>query len=98
MLKVFITAGSAVVHHVCNSRTSPTPPSYEVGGIAKRIKTARLRRKTNLQKFKFTITNAALLRGRWHRQKDKNRSPSAKNQSSEIQIYVKSDKKVPKCV
>ncbi|MDY5879908.1 MAG: hypothetical protein SPJ46_09705 [Sodaliphilus sp.] len=26
--------------------------------------------------------NAALLRGRWHRQKDKNRSPSAKNQSS----------------
>ncbi len=25
-------------------------------------------------------TNAALLRGRWHRQKDKNRSPSAKNQ------------------
>ena len=27
------------------------------------------------------ITNAALLRGRWHRQKDKNRSPSAKNQN-----------------
>ena len=26
--------------------TSPTPPSYDVGGIAKRIKTARLRRKT----------------------------------------------------
>ena len=26
--------------------TLPTPPSYEVGGIAKRIKTARLRRKT----------------------------------------------------
>jgi len=26
-------------------------------------------------------TNAALLRGRWHRQKDKNRSPSAKNQT-----------------
>ncbi|MDY4234735.1 MAG: hypothetical protein SOX87_02105 [Sodaliphilus sp.] len=26
--------------------------------------------------------NAALLRGRWHRQKDENRSPSAKNQSS----------------
>ena len=25
--------------------------------------------------------NAALLRGRWHRQKDKNRSPSAKNQT-----------------
>ena len=30
--------------------TSPTPSSYEVGGIAKRIKTSRLRRKTNLQK------------------------------------------------
>ncbi|MCI7471250.1 MAG: hypothetical protein MSA94_06510 [Bacteroidales bacterium] len=30
------------------------------------------------------ITNAALLRGRWHCQKGKNRSPSAKNQSSEI--------------
>ena len=28
--------------------TSPTSPSYEVGGIAKRIKTARLRRKTKL--------------------------------------------------
>ena len=27
------------------------------------------------------ITNAALLRGRWHHQKDKNRSPSAKNQT-----------------
>ena len=27
------------------------------------------------------ITNAALLRGRWHRQKDKNRSSSAKNQT-----------------
>ena len=26
--------------------TSPTSPSYEVGGIAKRIKTTRLRRKT----------------------------------------------------
>ena len=26
--------------------TSPTPPSYEVGGIAKRIKTTRLQRKT----------------------------------------------------
>nr|DAL66270.1 MAG TPA_asm: hypothetical protein [Caudoviricetes sp.] len=25
--------------------------------------------------------NAALLRGRFHRQKDKNRSPSAKNQT-----------------
>ena len=27
------------------------------------------------------ITNVALLRGRWHRQKDKNHSPSAKNQT-----------------
>ena len=27
------------------------------------------------------ITNAALLRGRWHRPTDKNRSPSAKNQT-----------------
>ena len=27
------------------------------------------------------ITNVALLRGQWHRQKDKNRSPSAKNQT-----------------
>ena len=27
--------------------TTPTPPYYEVGGIGKRIKTARLRRKTN---------------------------------------------------
>ena len=26
--------------------TTLTPPSYEVGGIAKRIKTSRLRRKT----------------------------------------------------
>ena len=36
--------------------TSPTPPSYEVGGIAKRIKTARLRRKTNLQKSDYPKT------------------------------------------
>ena len=35
---------------------SPTPPSYEVGGIAKRIKTARLRRKTNLQKSDYPKT------------------------------------------
>ncbi|MDY5879638.1 MAG: hypothetical protein SPJ46_08320, partial [Sodaliphilus sp.] len=34
----------------------PTPPSYEVGGIAKRIKTARLRRKTNLQKSEYPKT------------------------------------------
>ena len=32
------------------------PPSYEVGGIAKRIKTARLRRKTNLQKSDYPKT------------------------------------------
>ena len=38
------------------STTSPTPPSYEVGGIAKRIKTARLRRKTNLQKSDYPKT------------------------------------------
>ena len=31
--------------HAAN-HTIPPPPSYEVGGIAKRIKTARLRRKT----------------------------------------------------
>ena len=31
---------------ICHT-TTLTPPSYEVGGIAKRIKTARLRRKTN---------------------------------------------------
>ena len=31
--------------HAAN-HTIPTPPSYEVGGIAKRIKTARLQRKT----------------------------------------------------
>ena len=30
------------------STTPLTPPSYEVGGIAKRIKTTRLRRKTNI--------------------------------------------------
>ena len=36
--------------------TSPTPPSYEVGGIAKRIKTVRLRRKTNLQKSEYPKT------------------------------------------
>ena len=36
--------------------TSPTPPSYEVGGIANRIKTARLRRKTNLQKSDYPKT------------------------------------------
>ena len=44
------------------------------------------------------ITNAALLRGRWHRQKDKNLSPSAKNQSSEIRLSESSDKKPPECV
>ncbi|MDY4406893.1 MAG: hypothetical protein SPE55_07505, partial [Sodaliphilus sp.] len=43
------------------------------------------------------ITNAALLRGRWHRQKDKNRSPSAKNQSSEIRLSENANKKRAKC-
>ena len=33
--------------------TPLTPPSYEVGGIAKRIKTSRLRRKTKLQKSDY---------------------------------------------
>ena len=37
----------------------------------------------------------ALLRGRWHRQKDKNRSPSAKNQSSEISLSESTNKKIP---
>ena len=38
---VWFQAGAWISH------TTPlTPPSYEVGGIAKRIKTARLRRKT----------------------------------------------------
>ena len=43
------------------------------------------------------ITNAALLRGRWHRQKDKNRSPSAKNQSSEIRLSENANKKRSEC-
>ena len=38
------------------------------------------------------ITNAALLRGRWHRQKDKNLSPSAKNQTSEIRLSESANK------
>ncbi|UKI43213.1 MAG: hypothetical protein L6U16_08910 [Porphyromonadaceae bacterium] len=44
------------------------------------------------------ITNAALLRGLWHRQKDKNSSPSAKNQSSEIRLSENANKKRPECV
>ena len=36
--------------------------------------------------------NATLLRGRWHRQKDKNLSPSAKNQSSEISLSESTNK------
>ena len=37
---------------------------------------------TNMQAaYDGRYYNAALLRGRWHRQKDKNRSPSAKNQT-----------------
>ncbi|MCI7316459.1 MAG: hypothetical protein MR542_00125 [Bacteroidales bacterium] len=36
------------------------------------------------------ITNAALLRGRWHRQKDKNSSPSAKNQPRrDVTLHVR---------
>ncbi|MCI6624620.1 MAG: hypothetical protein MR747_00830, partial [Bacteroidales bacterium] len=38
------------------------------------------------------ITNATLLRGRWHRQQDKNLSPSAKNQSSEIRLSENTNK------
>ena len=38
---VWFQAGAWISH-----TTTLTPPSYEVGGIAKRIKTARLRRKT----------------------------------------------------
>ncbi|MCI6576544.1 MAG: hypothetical protein MSD07_00065, partial [Bacteroidales bacterium] len=34
---------------------------------------------------------------RWHRQKDKNRSPSAKNQSSEIRLSENANKKRAKC-
>ena len=37
-------------------------------------------------------------RGRWHRQKDKNRSPSAKNQSTEIRISENANKKRFECV
>ena len=47
---VWFQAGAWICH-----TTSPTPPSYEVGGIAKRIKTSRLRRKTKLQKSKFAL-------------------------------------------
>ena len=39
--------------------------------------------------------NAALLRGRWHRQKDKNHSPSAKNQSLEIRLSENANKRGP---
>ena len=38
--------------HAAN-HTIPPPPSYEVGGIAKRIQTSRLRRKTKLQKSDY---------------------------------------------
>ena len=37
-------------HHITNAALSS-----EVGGIAKRIKTSRLRRKTKLQKSKFAL-------------------------------------------
>ena len=36
--------------------------------------------------------NAALLRGRWHRQKDKNLSPSAKNHYLEIRLTESTNK------
>ena len=36
--------------------------------------------------------------GRWHRQKDKNRSPSAKNQTSEIRLSENANKKRSECV
>jgi hypothetical protein len=42
---------STTPHHITNAAL----PS-EVGGIAKRIKTARLRRKTNLQKLDYPKT------------------------------------------
>ena len=41
--------------HAAN-HTIPPPPSYEVGGIANRIKTSRLRRKPNLQKSDYPKT------------------------------------------
>ena len=50
------------------------------------------------QKHKKQPFGAALLRGRWHRQKDKNRSPSAKNQSTEIRISENANKKRFECV
>ena len=50
------------------------------------------------QKHKKQPFATALLRGRWHRQKDKNRSPSAKNQSSEIRLSENANKKRPECV
>ena len=34
----------------------------------------------------------------WHRQKDKNSSPSAKNQSSEIRLSENANKKRSECV
>ena len=50
------------------------------------------------QKHKKQPFGADLVRGRWHRQKDKNRSPSAKNQSSEIRLSENANKKRPECV
>ena len=52
---------------------------------------------TKIQQIIHHITNATLLRGRWHRQQDKNRSPSAKNQSSEIRLSENANKKRPEC-
>ena len=46
---VWFQAGAWISH-----TTSPTPPSYEVGAIAKRIKTTRLRRKKPVGTWYFT--------------------------------------------
>ena len=48
----FVVCGGSLnqPHHITNAALSS-----EVGGIAKRIKTSRLRRKTNLQKSKFVL-------------------------------------------
>ena len=49
---------------------------------------------TNIKKQPFgNVTD--LVRGWWHRQKDKNRSPSAKNQISEIRLSESANKKIP---
>ena len=59
------------------------------------IITGGLKQKHKKQPF---VDSTALLRGRWNRQKDKNRSPSAKNQSTEIRISENANKKRFECV